>query len=118
MGNLLVKLPLHRPPSVQLVQCTSASFFIFYPFELEVLFCAEHIAISTIPFPRIMQLTLSLLLFSLTSIPSLISAHGVLTAVEGSNGVVGQGFGVVESTPRDGSRRRPFQVRYFSYLHF
>jgi hypothetical protein len=56
-----------------------------------------------------MKLSLSLLYIALTSI-TLVSSHGVLTAVEGTNGVTAQGFGVVESTPRDGTRRRPFQV--------
>ncbi|EJC99890.1 uncharacterized protein FOMMEDRAFT_93383 [Fomitiporia mediterranea MF3/22] len=36
-------------------------------------------------------------------------AHGVLTAVTGANGVSGQGFGVIASTPRDGTKRNPFQ---------
>ncbi|KAI8807875.1 hypothetical protein BJ742DRAFT_666507, partial [Cladochytrium replicatum] len=36
-------------------------------------------------------------------------SHGVVTAVTGANGVVGTGFGVDPSTPRDGSRRNPFQ---------
>ncbi|KAL5536238.1 hypothetical protein ACEPAF_59 [Sanghuangporus sanghuang] len=38
-----------------------------------------------------------------------VRAHGVLTAVTGTNGVTGQGFGVIASTPRDGSKRNPFQ---------
>ncbi|KAF7439723.1 hypothetical protein PC9H_000059 [Pleurotus ostreatus] len=38
-----------------------------------------------------------------------VSAHGVITAVSGTNGVTGAGFGVVATTPRDGSRRNPFQ---------
>ncbi|KAI8804880.1 hypothetical protein BJ742DRAFT_430292 [Cladochytrium replicatum] len=38
-----------------------------------------------------------------------IQAHGVVTAVNGANGVVGTGFGVDPTTPRDGSRRNPFQ---------
>ncbi|KAJ8453549.1 hypothetical protein ONZ45_g19673 [Pleurotus djamor] len=38
-----------------------------------------------------------------------VNAHGVITAVTGTNGVTGQGFGVDASTPRDGSRRNPFQ---------
>ncbi|KAG9126578.1 hypothetical protein FRC07_002918 [Ceratobasidium sp. 392] len=40
---------------------------------------------------------------------SSVSAHGVITRVAGSNGVEGQGFGVDDSTPRDGTRRNPFQ---------
>lgn len=38
-----------------------------------------------------------------------VSAHGVITAVSGANGATGAGFGVVATTPRDGSRRNPFQ---------
>ncbi|KAL5493027.1 hypothetical protein ACEPAI_4475 [Sanghuangporus weigelae] len=38
-----------------------------------------------------------------------VRAHGVLTAVTGTNGVTGQGFGVDASTPRDGTKRNPFQ---------
>lgn len=38
-----------------------------------------------------------------------VSAHGVITAVSGTNGVTGAGFGVVATTPRDGSRRNLFQ---------
>ncbi|CAE6468669.1 unnamed protein product [Rhizoctonia solani] len=46
----------------------------------------------------------------LLSIASSVSAHGALVAVTGSNGVDGQGFGIVDSTPRDGTRRNPFQT--------
>ncbi|KAF8717938.1 hypothetical protein RHS02_09328, partial [Rhizoctonia solani] len=52
---------------------------------------------------------LSTALLILTAAAS-VSAHGALVAVAGSNGVNGQGFGVVDSTPRDGTRRNPFQV--------
>ncbi|KAF9493837.1 hypothetical protein BDN71DRAFT_1394232 [Pleurotus eryngii] len=38
-----------------------------------------------------------------------VNAHGVLTAVTGTNGITAQGFGVVATTPRTGSRRNPFQ---------
>ncbi|KAH7341272.1 hypothetical protein B0J17DRAFT_567547 [Rhizoctonia solani] len=41
---------------------------------------------------------------------SSVNAHGALVAVTGSNGVDGQGFGIVETTPRDGTRRQPFQT--------
>ncbi|CAE6525781.1 unnamed protein product, partial [Rhizoctonia solani] len=41
---------------------------------------------------------------------SSVSAHGALVAVTGANGVNGQGFGIVDSTPRDGTRRNPFQT--------
>ncbi|EUC64911.1 CAS1 protein [Rhizoctonia solani AG-3 Rhs1AP] len=53
------------------------------------------------------KLSAALLLF--TAVSS-VSAHGALVAVTGTNGVDGQGFGVVDSTPRDGTRRNPFQV--------
>ncbi|KAJ8522091.1 hypothetical protein ONZ45_g1305 [Pleurotus djamor] len=51
-------------------------------------------------------------LFALTAILALalrVSAHGAITAVTGANGVTAQGFGVVATTPRTGSRRNPFQ---------
>ncbi|CAE6420279.1 unnamed protein product [Rhizoctonia solani] len=51
----------------------------------------------------------SSLLLVLAAISS-VNAHGALVAVTGSNGVNGQGFGIVESTPRDGTRRQPFQT--------
>ncbi|CAE6335214.1 unnamed protein product [Rhizoctonia solani] len=41
---------------------------------------------------------------------SSVNAHGAMVAVTGSNGVNGQGFGIVDSTPRDGTRRQPFQT--------
>ncbi|QRV90190.1 hypothetical protein RhiJN_18208 [Ceratobasidium sp. AG-Ba] len=53
--------------------------------------------------------TLVSVLFALSAISS-VSAHGVLVAATGANGVTSQGFGVVESTPRDGTRRNPFQT--------
>ena len=42
-----------------------------------------------------------------------VRAHGVLTEISGTNGVTGQGFGVIASTPRDGSTRNPFEVHNF-----
>ncbi|KAJ7293410.1 hypothetical protein C8J57DRAFT_25321 [Mycena rebaudengoi] len=38
-----------------------------------------------------------------------VHAHGTITAVKGANGVQAAGFGIIESTPRDGSRAKPFQ---------
>ncbi|CCO38237.1 hypothetical protein BN14_12405 [Rhizoctonia solani AG-1 IB] len=52
---------------------------------------------------------LSTTLLLLTAAAS-VSAHGALVAVAGANGVNAQGFGVVDSTPRDGTRRNPFQT--------
>ncbi|CAE6456497.1 unnamed protein product [Rhizoctonia solani] len=46
----------------------------------------------------------------LLSVASSVTAHGALVAVTGSNGVTAQGFGVVDTTPRDGTRRNPFQT--------
>ncbi|KAF7320122.1 putative gEgh 16 [Mycena kentingensis (nom. inval.)] len=40
---------------------------------------------------------------------STVHAHGTITAVQGANGVQAAGFGVLADTPRDGTRRRPFQ---------
>ena len=48
-------------------------------------------------------------LLALFALAGSASAHGVLTAVTGSNGITAQGFGVIESTPRDGTTRNPFQ---------
>ncbi|KAF4602899.1 hypothetical protein EYR38_003303 [Pleurotus pulmonarius] len=39
-----------------------------------------------------------------------VSAHGVITEVFGANGISSAGFGVVATTPRDGSTRIPFQL--------
>ncbi|EIM90688.1 uncharacterized protein STEHIDRAFT_90522 [Stereum hirsutum FP-91666 SS1] len=36
-------------------------------------------------------------------------AHGTITAIAGANGVNSQGFGVISSTPRDGSTPKPFE---------
>ncbi|KDN50619.1 hypothetical protein RSAG8_01117, partial [Rhizoctonia solani AG-8 WAC10335] len=52
---------------------------------------------------------LSTALLFLAAVSS-VSAHGALVAVAGANGVDGQGFGVVDSTPRDGTKRTPFQT--------
>ncbi|KLO17923.1 hypothetical protein SCHPADRAFT_820613 [Schizopora paradoxa] len=46
----------------------------------------------------------SVLLFSYGA-----NAHGVLTAISGTNGVTAQGFGVIASTPRTGSTPNPFE---------
>lgn len=40
---------------------------------------------------------------------TLVHGHGAIVAVTGANGVVSEGMGIVSTTPRDGSRRRPFQ---------
>ena len=46
-------------------------------------------------------------------IPSVLG-YGVLVAVKGTNGNLGQGFGVDPSTPRDGTKATPFQVSLWS----
>ncbi|PAV22955.1 putative gEgh 16 [Pyrrhoderma noxium] len=51
----------------------------------------------------------SRIFFSILALALHVNAHGVLTTVTGTNGVTGQGFGVIDSTPRDGTRRNPFQ---------
>jgi len=54
----------------------------------------------------------SAILIALLPIVALISGvngHGVITAVSGANGVTSQGFGVIASTPRDGSSPNPFE---------
>lgn len=57
----------------------------------------------------------SALILAIATISS-VNAHGALVAITGSNGVNGQGFGIVESTPRDGTRREPFQVSIFAHI--
>jgi hypothetical protein len=46
-----------------------------------------------------------------------VNAHGVITAVKGGNGVTAQAFGVVETTPRDGTKRTPFQVSSYYLIN-
>jgi len=55
------------------------------------------------------QILFTLCLIAVASVPSAF-AHGVITAVQGENGNGGSGFGMVPSTPRDGTRRNPFQT--------
>ncbi|KAK7053651.1 GEgh 16 [Favolaschia claudopus] len=38
-----------------------------------------------------------------------VHAHGTVTSVAGANGVKAAGFGIIASTPRDGTKRNPFQ---------
>lgn len=59
----------------------------------------------------------SRIFFSILALALHVNAHGVLTTVTGTNGVTGQGFGVIDSTPRDGTRRNPFQVCIFQMLY-
>ena len=53
--------------------------------------------------------TLYSLLLTFLAFPSLISAHGAIIAATGNAGGTGMALGVDTSTPRDGTRRRPFQ---------
>lgn len=48
-------------------------------------------------------------LLALFALAGSASAHGVLTAIKGGNGVTAQGFGVISSTPRTGTTPVPFQ---------
>jgi len=50
---------------------------------------------------------LALALLLVTS--SEVWGHGTITGVTGANGVQAAGFGIIASTPRDGTTRRPFQ---------
>ncbi|ETW76670.1 hypothetical protein HETIRDRAFT_480825 [Heterobasidion irregulare TC 32-1] len=43
------------------------------------------------------------------SLVSQTSAHGTITAVTGANGVNAAGFGIIATTPRDGSKANPFE---------
>ncbi|KAG8743813.1 hypothetical protein FRC10_011361 [Ceratobasidium sp. 414] len=45
---------------------------------------------------------------ALCAAPS-VSAHGALVRVTGANGVIGQGFAIDPTTPRNGTTRVPFQ---------
>ncbi|KAG9076536.1 hypothetical protein FRC06_009455 [Ceratobasidium sp. 370] len=45
----------------------------------------------------------------LSALLSLVAAHGTITAVNGANGVTGAGMGIDPTTPRDGTRAKPFQ---------
>ncbi|CAE6501092.1 unnamed protein product [Rhizoctonia solani] len=45
----------------------------------------------------------------LSALVSLVAAHGTITAVKGANGVTGAGMGIDPSTPRDGTKAKPFQ---------
>ncbi|KAF7337112.1 GEgh 16 [Mycena venus] len=38
-----------------------------------------------------------------------VQAHGTITGVTGANGVQAAGFGIIATTPRDGSTRKPFE---------
>ncbi|KAF8746997.1 hypothetical protein RHS02_00421, partial [Rhizoctonia solani] len=46
----------------------------------------------------------------LSALISLVAAHGTIVAVKGANGITGAGMGIDPSTPRDGTRAKPFQV--------
>ncbi|KAJ3115747.1 hypothetical protein HDU96_000078 [Phlyctochytrium bullatum] len=57
-----------------------------------------------------MRTTFAIVSFFLAvAAPVTVSAHGVVTEVQGANGVTGTGFGVDPSTPRDCTRRNPCQ---------
>ncbi|KAG8737287.1 hypothetical protein FRC10_008377 [Ceratobasidium sp. 414] len=45
----------------------------------------------------------------LSALISLVAAHGTITAVNGANGITGAGMGIDPTTPRDGTRAKPFQ---------
>ncbi|CUA68255.1 hypothetical protein RSOLAG22IIIB_07785 [Rhizoctonia solani] len=45
----------------------------------------------------------------LSALVSLVAAHGTIVAVKGANGVTGAGMGIDPSTPRDGTKAKPFQ---------
>ncbi|KAI5861645.1 hypothetical protein GGS23DRAFT_575982 [Durotheca rogersii] len=47
--------------------------------------------------------------FGLLATSGLVSGHGVITGATGNAGGTGMALGVDSSTPRDGTRRRPFQ---------
>ncbi|KAJ7889495.1 hypothetical protein B0H14DRAFT_2691655 [Mycena olivaceomarginata] len=53
----------------------------------------------------------TLIVFAAVSSSALLNvqAHGTITGVTGANGVQAAGFGIIASTPRDGSTRKPFE---------
>ncbi|KAL4263485.1 hypothetical protein AB1N83_006171 [Pleurotus pulmonarius] len=57
-----------------------------------------------------MKATAHLVTATLLASALCVSAHGVITEVFGANGISSTGFGVVATTPRDGSTRIPFQL--------
>ncbi|CAE6387220.1 unnamed protein product [Rhizoctonia solani] len=59
---------------------------------------------STLPLPAMFARVLYL-----SALLSLVAAHGTITAVKGANGITGAGMGIDPSTPRDGTRAKPFQ---------
>ncbi|KAK5051458.1 hypothetical protein LTR84_003110 [Exophiala bonariae] len=51
----------------------------------------------------------SLLTFGLLAVADLVAGHGAIIAATGDAGGSGSALGIDSSTPRDGTRRRPFQ---------
>jgi hypothetical protein len=49
------------------------------------------------------------LVILLAALASEVYGHGAMVAITGANGVTAIGMGIDTSTPRDGTRRRPFQ---------
>ncbi|QRV82094.1 hypothetical protein RhiJN_10109 [Ceratobasidium sp. AG-Ba] len=47
--------------------------------------------------------------FYLSALASIAAAHGLITVVQGANGLTGSGMGVDPSTPRNGVTAKPFQ---------
>jgi Egh16-like virulence factor len=45
----------------------------------------------------------------LAALATTVHGHGAMVAVTGANGVTGAGLGINPATPRDGTRRNPFQ---------
>jgi hypothetical protein len=51
----------------------------------------------------------SLVAFGLLAIAELVAGHGAIVSATGDAGGSGSALGIDPSTPRDGTRRRPFQ---------
>ncbi|KAG8830366.1 hypothetical protein FRC18_008207 [Serendipita sp. 400] len=47
---------------------------------------------------------------TLIALASSVYGHGAIVAIQGANGVSAMAMGVVATTPRDGTRRNPFQT--------
>jgi hypothetical protein len=43
------------------------------------------------------------------ALATFVHGHAAMVQIKGANGVIGQGMGIIATTPRDGSTRNPFE---------
>ncbi|PVG03631.1 hypothetical protein CPB86DRAFT_695004 [Serendipita vermifera] len=55
------------------------------------------------------MLSYQVLVALFAALATTVHGHGAMVAVTGANGITATGMGIDPSTPRDGTRRRPFQ---------